>query len=73
VVRECQCGFVEFWHNGRQVVRKTSIQNMYRDGSGKVIPNHSRIGYYRDRAISQTGVVNIDAYRVGTSYAAVAP
>ena len=66
-------GFVEFWHNGRQVVRKTSIQNMYRDESGKVIQNHSRIGYYRDQSITQSGVLYIDAYRVGTSYAAVAP
>jgi hypothetical protein len=66
-------GFVELWHDGELVVPKTSIANMYRDSSGDIIPNHARIGYYRDRSISAPGVVYIDAYKVGNSYAAVAP
>ena len=66
-------GFVELWYDGKRVVRKTYTANMHRSSDGEVIPNHSRIGYYRDRAISQTGVVYIDGYKVGTSYDAVAP
>jgi hypothetical protein len=66
-------GFVELWHDGDQVVPRTATANMYRDGSGRVIPNHARIGYYRDRAISEAGVVYIDGYKVGTGKGAVAP
>jgi hypothetical protein len=66
-------GFVELWHDGAKVVSKTPTANMYRDSEGKVIPNHARIGYYRDRAIGETGVVYIDGYKVGTGKGSVSP
>jgi hypothetical protein len=70
---DASVGYVELWYDGEQVVPRTHTANMYRGPAGEVIPNHSRIGYYRDRAIAQTGVVYIDGYKVGTSYGVVAP
>ncbi len=66
-------GWVSFWYDGRQVVPRTHTADMYRDSSGRVIPNYARVGYYRSRSIMKSGVVYIDAYKVGYSYAAVAP
>lgn len=66
-------GWVALWYDGRQVVKRTHTANMYRYSNGAAIPNFARIGYYRSRLITQTGALYIDAYKVGHSYAAVAP
>lgn len=65
-------GFVEMWKNGQRVLPRTAGSTL-EPQSGYVDPAYSYIGYYRNEAISGTGVVWIDDYKVGTSHADVAP
>jgi hypothetical protein len=60
-------GFVELWHDGRQVVRRTPTATLYRDEGGEAIPNYLKIGLYRSAAIQQTQVVYHDALTVARS------
>ncbi len=65
-------GFVEMWKDGQLVLpltRASTLEPM----NGYADPAYSKIGNYRNEAISGTGVVWIDDYKVGTSYTDVAP
>lgn len=62
-----RAGFVELWHNGRRVVRRTRTATLYRDADGHAIPNYLKIGLYRSSAIRQTQVIYHDALRVARS------
>jgi len=65
-------GFVEIWKNG-QLVKPRTYASTLEPMNGYVDPAYSKIGYYRNEAISGKGVVWIDDYKVGTSYEDVAP
>ena len=62
-----RAGFVELWHNGRRVVRRTRTATLYRDEDGHAISNYLKIGLYRSSAIRQTQVIYHDALRVARS------
>ncbi len=65
-------GFVEMWKDGQLVLPKTYTSTM-ETYNGYVDPTYSKIGYYRNEAISGTSAIYIDDYKVGTSYADVVP
>jgi len=66
-------GFVELWHNGEQVLERTDVATMYRDGDGDAVPNYLKQGLYRTSGIEEDQTLYHDAMKVGTSYEEVAP
>ena len=51
----------------RLLLPRTSTHTMKRDGSGRAVPSHSRIGIYRDPAIQGTAHVLFDEYVIASS------
>ena len=65
-------GFVELYGDldgggKRLLLPRTSTHTMKRDGSGRAVPSHSRIGIYRDPAIQGTAHVLFDEYVIASS------
>ena len=61
-------GFIELWHNGKQVITKRYMTTMY---SGQY--NYLKMGLYRNSTISQVGVVYHDGFTMGRTLADVSP
>ncbi len=61
-------GFIELWHQGKQVVTKRYMTTMY---SGQT--NYLKMGLYRNSSISQVGVVYHDGFTMGRTLADVSP
>ncbi|WP_372338337.1 polysaccharide lyase [Corallococcus llansteffanensis] len=61
-------GFVELWHNGKQVLAKKKAMTMYAGQS-----SYLKMGLYRDDSITPVGVVYHDGYIQATSREDVFP
>jgi Polysaccharide lyase len=61
-------GFVELWYDGQQELRKTSGQTMF-PGQDNIMKQ----GLYRNKTISEVGVLYHDGMTVGTSLEDVQP
>jgi hypothetical protein len=61
-------GFIELWHNGKQVITKRYMTTMF---SGTT--NYLKMGLYRNSTISQVGVVYHDGFIMGRTLADVNP
>jgi hypothetical protein len=61
-------GYIEFWYDGQQALKKTALQTL---NPGEY--NYLKQGLYRDASIAPIGVVYHDGMVMGTSMADVAP
>ncbi|MCY1039887.1 heparin lyase I family protein [Corallococcus sp. bb12-1] len=65
---DASVGFVELWHNGKQVLNKTKAKTMYAGQN-----SYLKLGLYRDDSIKPVGVVYHDGFIQATSREDVFP